>query len=91
MSWMLKIKLHNARYFKDRALLVAELEVRDIMGSHYEVWRGRPGEWETDIGPVTRPNRRRRHILNKEWKRQTREWWRQRHHDSIELVDQEKP
>lgn len=86
MSWLLKISLHNAKYFADRDIMVGELEVRDIMGSHFERWRGRPGEWDPDVGPVREPNRRRRHLLNKEFRRQKREWWTQHPRKSIEAV-----
>lgn len=75
MSVLEKVTLHNSRFFSDRVTLVAQLEVRHLMGSHYETWRGRKGEWENSEDPELKPNRRRRRILNQEWTRNLRRWW----------------
>jgi len=64
---MIRVKVQNSRYLPVTGVMVVELHVRHLLGEHYEVWGGSPGEWTTESGmPLTR---KRRRVLNREFRK----------------------
>jgi len=68
----MKIRVHNSRYLPSEGVLTAELHVRHLLGDHYEIWRGSPWHWATKTH--IKLTRKRRRVLNREYKRRLREW-----------------